>query len=57
MPDQYVNAAGHGLTLASGRPLGAGDSGPANPEDPHDKALIAEGLLVKVDKPKKEDRS
>ena len=29
--DQYVNASGHGITLASGRPLGLGDPGPADP--------------------------
>lgn len=54
--DQYVNASGHGITLASGRPLASGDSGPADPKDPHDQALIGEGQLVKVDKPSKENK-
>ena len=65
MPDQYVNAAGHGITLASGRPLAPGEHGPVtlvsdddgkpvllNGEqviDAHDQALIDERHLVRRD--------
>lgn len=41
----------HPISLSTGQVLGAGEVGEADPEDPHDVALIEAGHLVAVPPP------
>lgn len=50
MPE-YRNIASHAVTLASGRPLAVGDAAEIDPKDPHDKALVDDGTLIKAENP------
>jgi hypothetical protein len=45
----FRNTSDHGLAPVGGHPLAPGEDGPADPKDPTNKALIAEGHLTKVD--------
>lgn len=49
MPDEYRNISSHAVTLASGRPLAIGDAAEINLKDPHDKALLDDGTLIKAE--------
>lgn len=47
----YVNVSRAPATLASGRVLAPGETGPADMRDDHDKALRDDGTLLKTDAP------
>ena len=49
MSDEYVNVSRTAVTLASGRPLAPGEADKINPKDPHDQALVDDGLLLKAE--------
>jgi hypothetical protein len=52
MPEYLCNPGGHGITLSSGQPLAPGDTIEADSKDPHLKALVEAGHLIKLDDPK-----
>lgn len=55
MPE-YRNVSTHPVSLASGRVLAPAESAAVS-DDPHDRALIADGALIAVEKTtKKESR-
>ena len=45
----YANVSRSAVTLASGRPLAPGETGKPNLKDPHDQALVDDGVLVKAE--------
>lgn len=49
MPDKYLFVGDHAETLASGRPVGPGDTVPAaalDLDDPTDQRLLEEEILI-----------
>jgi hypothetical protein len=53
-PDEYFNVTDHPITLQTGQPVAAGEGCVPDLDQPHDKAFVDEGALVKADKPKEE---
>jgi hypothetical protein len=49
MPDDYRNVRRTAVTIASGRPLAPGEAARIDLDDPHDKALVDDGALVKAE--------
>jgi hypothetical protein len=50
MSEPHVNVSRSAVTLSSGQPLAPGETGEPNLKDPHDKALVDDGLLAKAEK-------
>lgn len=49
---EYVNTTSHAQQVASGAFIPAYGAGEADPKEDHDAALIADGALVELEKPK-----
>lgn len=54
---EYANTTSHAQQVGSGAFIPAFGTGKADPKDEHDAALITDGILTEVEKPKASRKS